>query len=100
MLMLGQASGPFPPMQGSIYLYVEDCDAVYAKALDAGGTSAVDVTTLRWHLSLCPQRGISGCSQSARLSPRELGSLPHRPVHPWSEPVGLGVAGARLRLGP
>ena len=46
MLMLGQASERFPAMQGSIYLYVDDCDVVYAKALEAGGVSVMEVTTL------------------------------------------------------
>ncbi len=30
------------PMPASIYLYVEDCDAVYRRALEAGGTSVME----------------------------------------------------------
>ena len=38
-IMLGEAGGPWPSQPTSIYLYVPDCDAVYRKALAAGGTS-------------------------------------------------------------
>jgi PhnB protein len=38
MLMTGEASADFAPMPASIYLYVEDCDAVYQRALNAGGS--------------------------------------------------------------
>jgi PhnB protein len=46
MLMLGEASGEFGPMQTSIYLYVTDCDTVYRRALDAGGSSVFEIMTL------------------------------------------------------
>jgi uncharacterized glyoxalase superfamily protein PhnB len=46
MLMMGEASDEFGPMPSSIYLYVADCDAVYQRALTAGGTSIFEVTTL------------------------------------------------------
>jgi uncharacterized glyoxalase superfamily protein PhnB len=46
MLMMGEASDEFGPMPSSIYLYVTDCDAVYQRALSAGGTSIFEVTTL------------------------------------------------------
>ncbi len=39
MLMMGDAMGDFGPMPTSIYLYVPDCDAVYQRALAAGGSS-------------------------------------------------------------
>lgn len=38
-LELGEAGGFVPPMPGSIHYYVEDADAVYARALAAGATS-------------------------------------------------------------
>ncbi len=44
MLMLGEPMGEFGPMPSSIYLYVEDCDSVYRRALEAGGTSVMEVT--------------------------------------------------------
>jgi PhnB protein len=38
-VMLGQSSGDWKPMPASLYVYVEDADAVYARALQAGGTT-------------------------------------------------------------
>ena len=45
-IMVGQASGSWKPLQGSIYLYVPDCDATYRQALDAGGTSIMPPATM------------------------------------------------------
>jgi PhnB protein len=36
---LGEARTPSQPMPSTIYLYVEDCDAMYEQALKAGGVS-------------------------------------------------------------
>lgn len=44
-LMLGEANAQFPPMPASIYLYVEDCDAIYRQAVEAGATSLEEPTT-------------------------------------------------------
>ena len=44
-VMLGQAHGPWPAMPTSIYVYMPDCDAVYRKGLEAGGTSVQEPTT-------------------------------------------------------
>jgi PhnB protein len=41
-LMIGQASGPWKPIQSSTYMYVDDCDAVYRAALAAGATSIME----------------------------------------------------------
>jgi len=41
-LMMGEAGGAFPPMPGSIYLYVKDADAAYRRALDAGAVSVME----------------------------------------------------------
>lgn len=38
-VMMGEPTGEFTAMPASLYLYVEDTDAVYAQALRAGGTS-------------------------------------------------------------
>jgi uncharacterized glyoxalase superfamily protein PhnB len=38
-VMMGEPMGEFTAMPTSLYLYVEDADAVYAQALQAGGTS-------------------------------------------------------------
>jgi uncharacterized glyoxalase superfamily protein PhnB len=39
MVMLGEASAESKPMPGHLYLYVEDVDGVYERALQAGATS-------------------------------------------------------------
>ena len=38
IVMMGEAMGEWKPKPGSLYLYVEDVDAVYQRAIDAGGT--------------------------------------------------------------
>ncbi len=39
LIMLGQASGQYPARAAALYLWVDDVDAAYAKALAAGATS-------------------------------------------------------------
>ena len=39
MVMLGEAGGEWKPTPCSIYVYVEDVDAVYKRAVQAGGKS-------------------------------------------------------------
>ena len=39
MLMLGRAHDQWKTRPGNFYVYVEDCDATYQKAIDAGATS-------------------------------------------------------------
>jgi PhnB protein len=39
MLEMGEANGPYQPMQSMFYLYVPDVDAMYTRALTAGATS-------------------------------------------------------------
>ena len=39
LVEMGEAHGPYQPMPTMFYLYVEDCDALYKRALDAGATS-------------------------------------------------------------
>ena len=41
-VMLGGASDEWPEAPASIYLYVEDADATYQRALEAGGTSIME----------------------------------------------------------
>ncbi len=43
-IMMGEPMGEFGPMPASIYLYVENCDAVYRRALAAGGVSVMKPT--------------------------------------------------------
>jgi PhnB protein len=48
-VMMGDPTGPaaeFGPMPSSIYLYVNDCDSVYQRALEAGGKSVMEVTDI------------------------------------------------------
>lgn len=39
MVEMGEPSGDWAPMPCSLHLYVEDADAVYARAIQAGATS-------------------------------------------------------------
>ena len=39
LVMLGQAGGPWTPHRAGLYLWVEDVDATYGRALAAGATS-------------------------------------------------------------
>ncbi|MBE7550725.1 MAG: VOC family protein [Anaerolineales bacterium] len=39
MVMLGEAGGAYEPMPAMLHLYVEDADAVYQRALQAGAVS-------------------------------------------------------------
>ena len=41
IVMLGEAMEEFPPRSSSIYLYVNDADATYQRALQAGATSTI-----------------------------------------------------------
>jgi uncharacterized glyoxalase superfamily protein PhnB len=43
-VMMGQASENNPAMPTMLYLYVQDCDAAYQKALDAGAESVQEPT--------------------------------------------------------
>jgi uncharacterized glyoxalase superfamily protein PhnB len=46
MVMVGESSSEWPAMPTSIYLYVTDCDAVYERALEAGGASVFPMMDL------------------------------------------------------
>ena len=41
-VMMGEPMGDFTPMPASLYLYVDDTDAVYKRALQAGATSVIE----------------------------------------------------------
>ncbi len=43
VLMLSEARGEWPAMPTMLYLYVEDADFTYKKAIDAGATSVMPV---------------------------------------------------------
>ena len=42
VVMMGEARGELQPMPSAIYLYVNDADAVYKRALQAGATSMME----------------------------------------------------------
>ena len=42
IIMMGEPMGDMQPMPGSLYLYVQDTDAVYQRALQAGATSLME----------------------------------------------------------
>ncbi len=46
-VMMGEPMGEFGPMPASIFLYVEDCDGVFANAIAAGGVSVMEPTTMK-----------------------------------------------------
>ncbi len=41
-IMMGQSSEQFPPMPGMVYLYTEDTDEAYQRAITAGGESIME----------------------------------------------------------
>jgi PhnB protein len=45
VLMLGQARKEWPSRPATLYFYVEDCDAVYSRAIAAGGKSLMEPVT-------------------------------------------------------
>jgi len=42
-IMLGEAQGEWQPMPGAFYLYVQDADAAFQRAVEAGGTVVREV---------------------------------------------------------
>jgi PhnB protein len=42
LVMMGEPMGDFTAMPASLYLYVDDTDAVYERALQAGATSVIE----------------------------------------------------------
>jgi PhnB protein len=44
MVMMGEPMGEFQPMPAMIHLYVDDADAMYRRAVDAGATSVREPT--------------------------------------------------------
>jgi PhnB protein len=41
-VMMGRANENFPPVQSVLYIYVENADAVYRKAVEFGGISVME----------------------------------------------------------
>jgi uncharacterized glyoxalase superfamily protein PhnB len=48
VVMMGEPMGDLPAMPASLYLYVTDCDAIYQRAIQAGGISYMPPTTMRF----------------------------------------------------
>lgn len=46
VVMMGEPMGDFGPMPTSLYLYVEDCDSVYERAIGANGISVMEPTNM------------------------------------------------------
>lgn len=44
MVMLAESSDIYPPMPGMLYVYMDDCDAYYKRAMEAGGISLREPT--------------------------------------------------------
>jgi uncharacterized glyoxalase superfamily protein PhnB len=44
IVMIGEAGGEWQPMPGTMYLYVNDADATYKRALQAGAISTMEPT--------------------------------------------------------
>jgi PhnB protein len=42
LVEMGEPGGESTPRPGTIHLYVEDCDAVHARAVEAGGASLME----------------------------------------------------------
>lgn len=45
VIMLGEGNAEYPPAPASLHLYIADVDAVYARALQAGGSSVREPRT-------------------------------------------------------
>lgn len=59
-LMLAEASDKYPSMSSMIYMYTEDCDAVYKKAIAAGGISIREPTDEPYGDRSCGIRDFAG----------------------------------------
>lgn len=46
MIEASDGSGQYPPNKISVHLYVPDCDAVYKRAIEAGGKSVFEVSDM------------------------------------------------------
>ena len=43
-VMMGEPMGEFKPMPAMLHLYVEDCDALYKRAIEAGAAPVMEIT--------------------------------------------------------
>jgi len=49
--MLGEMMSDCQPMPAALYLYVDDVDATYQRALQAGATSEMEPTNQFWGIA-------------------------------------------------
>lgn len=47
-VMIGEACDERGPMPGSLFLYLEDCDAFFNRAVEAGATAIMEPTDMFW----------------------------------------------------
>jgi PhnB protein len=77
ILMLGEPSAQWKPMPSALYLYVDDCDAAYARALAAGGVSVAEPSDQFYGDRHCGVRDIAGnlwwiATHKEDVSPAEM----------------------------
>ncbi|MEX0886849.1 MAG: VOC family protein [Phycisphaeraceae bacterium] len=61
-IMLGDACEGMGPSAASLYVYVDDADATYQRALEAGGTSAMEPADMFWGDRMASVKDASGNS--------------------------------------
>jgi PhnB protein len=59
-IMLSEASEKYPPMPVMLYIYFDDVDAVYKKAVEAGGISLREPTDEFYGDRSCGVKDVSG----------------------------------------
>ncbi|KAF3884194.1 MULTISPECIES: VOC family protein [Nostocales] len=77
LIMLSEATGEFQPMPSSIYLYVENTDATYESAIEAGGTSLMEPKDEFWGDRQAGLKDLSGnhwwiATHQEDVSPEDL----------------------------
>jgi uncharacterized glyoxalase superfamily protein PhnB len=76
-IMLSEASETYPPLPVMLYIYFEDVDTVYKKAVDAGGISLREPTNEFYGDRSCGVKDVSGnqwwmASHVEDVSPEEM----------------------------
>ena len=66
LVMLGQAGGRWTPRSAALYLWVDDVDATYARALHAGATSKASPRTSRTDTAM-PESSIRTASRGGSV---------------------------------
>lgn len=76
-IMMGQSSGEFPPMPGMVFLYTEDTDAAYARALEAGAETVMEPADMYYGMRNAGVKDPNGnvwwiATQTEELSSEEI----------------------------